>query len=217
MGMAVPGRHGQQFEATRVTVEARPKVPRAPAWGAVDPRSPRLVGNPADAYPFGCQRESGRYSAPGASAGGMAEWLKAHAWKACIRETVSWVRIPLPPPPPGERNCKLTFSASLFWSPPRLDNTERCGAHDRSLHFRDGVTIMLTIGNKYRILGSLRNESSDDPYLAAECGRKGQPRPLLWRGRLGPRNDAANRATGRSLRGSRAARDRTAVGACLSS
>src|SRR5215475_13541435 len=32
------------------------------------------------------------------SSGGMAEWLKAHAWKACIRETVSWVRIPLPPP-----------------------------------------------------------------------------------------------------------------------
>src|SRR5690242_11449242 len=30
----------------------------------------------------------------------MAEWLKAHAWKACIRETVSWVRIPLPPPAP---------------------------------------------------------------------------------------------------------------------
>src|SRR5262245_17391586 len=28
----------------------------------------------------------------------MAEWLKAHAWKACIRETVSWVRIPLSPP-----------------------------------------------------------------------------------------------------------------------
>src|SRR5262245_22863072 len=34
--------------------------------------------------------------------GGMAEWLKAHAWKACIRETVSWVRIPLPPPAPQE-------------------------------------------------------------------------------------------------------------------
>jgi hypothetical protein len=43
-------------------------------------------------------------SAPGQGArgrerrGGMAEWLKAHAWKACIRATVSWVRIPLPPP-----------------------------------------------------------------------------------------------------------------------
>ena len=30
--------------------------------------------------------------------GGVAEWLKALAWKACIRETVSRVRIPLPPP-----------------------------------------------------------------------------------------------------------------------
>ena len=28
----------------------------------------------------------------------MAERLKAHAWKVCIRETVSWVRIPLSPP-----------------------------------------------------------------------------------------------------------------------
>ena len=28
----------------------------------------------------------------------MAEWLKAHAWKACKRETVSRVRIPLSPP-----------------------------------------------------------------------------------------------------------------------
>jgi hypothetical protein len=28
----------------------------------------------------------------------VAEWLKAHAWKACIRETVSRVRIPLSPP-----------------------------------------------------------------------------------------------------------------------
>jgi hypothetical protein len=30
--------------------------------------------------------------------GEMAEWLKAHAWKACVRETVPWVRIPLSPP-----------------------------------------------------------------------------------------------------------------------
>src|SRR3954452_17650172 len=30
--------------------------------------------------------------------GGMAERLKAHAWKACVRESVPWVRIPLPPP-----------------------------------------------------------------------------------------------------------------------
>ena len=30
--------------------------------------------------------------------GEVAEWLKAHAWKACKRETVSRVRIPLSPP-----------------------------------------------------------------------------------------------------------------------
>lgn len=32
------------------------------------------------------------------AAGEVAEWLKAHAWNACIRETVSRVRIPLSPP-----------------------------------------------------------------------------------------------------------------------
>jgi hypothetical protein len=30
--------------------------------------------------------------------GEMAEWLKAHAWKACIGETLSRVRIPVSPP-----------------------------------------------------------------------------------------------------------------------
>ncbi len=30
--------------------------------------------------------------------GEMAEWFKAHAWKACKGETLSWVRIPFSPP-----------------------------------------------------------------------------------------------------------------------
>jgi hypothetical protein len=41
----------------------------------------------------------------------MAEWLKARASKACIRETVSGVRIPLSPPTIDNnariRNCRL--------------------------------------------------------------------------------------------------------------
>ncbi len=31
------------------------------------------------------------------SRGEVSEWLKEHAWKVCIRETVSRVRIPLSP------------------------------------------------------------------------------------------------------------------------
>src|SRR6185369_7273883 len=37
----------------------------------------------------------------------LAEWLKAHAWKACLRETVTWVRIPLPPPPSDEARAAI--------------------------------------------------------------------------------------------------------------
>jgi hypothetical protein len=39
-----------------------------------------------------------RHAASREAQGEMAEWLKAHAWKACVRETVPWVRIPLSPP-----------------------------------------------------------------------------------------------------------------------
>src|SRR5579863_8650321 len=39
-----------------------------------------------------------RFALTSAAPGGMAERSKAHAWKVCIRATVSWVRIPLPPP-----------------------------------------------------------------------------------------------------------------------
>src|SRR6516164_2124387 len=44
----------------------------------------------------------------------MAEWLKAHAWKACIRETVSWVRIPLPPPERSSPLFAIVHKASIF-------------------------------------------------------------------------------------------------------
>jgi hypothetical protein len=30
--------------------------------------------------------------------GEVSEWLKEHAWKACLREIVTWVRIPPSPP-----------------------------------------------------------------------------------------------------------------------
>ena len=45
--------------------------------------------------------EKGRACSHDMRTGQVAEWLKALAWKACIRETVSWVRIP--PCPAGPR------------------------------------------------------------------------------------------------------------------
>ena len=45
--------------------------------------------------------------------GGVAERSKAHAWKACIGATLSWVRIPLPPP------VLLVFCGSRDKSPYR--------------------------------------------------------------------------------------------------
>src|SRR5687768_5179200 len=41
---------------------------------------------------------SGRSQIVDSKDGEMSEWFKEHAWKACVRETVPWVRIPLSPP-----------------------------------------------------------------------------------------------------------------------
>jgi hypothetical protein len=69
----------------------------------------------------GCNRRPCRYFACEIFRfGGMAEWLKAHAWKACIRETVSWVRIPLPPP--VKLKLRINFQ-SLALYPQRKTHT----------------------------------------------------------------------------------------------
>jgi hypothetical protein len=39
-------------------------------------------------FPPACSKICGR----------VAEWLKAHARNACLRESVTWVRIPILPP-----------------------------------------------------------------------------------------------------------------------
>src|SRR6516164_1922489 len=49
----------------------------------------------------------------------MAEWLKAHAWKACILERVSRVRIPVSPP------CFQYLASSLVADIEDLGNFSR--------------------------------------------------------------------------------------------
>ena len=48
--------------------------------------------------------------------GRVAEWFKAHAWNACIRESVSRVRIPLCPP----------FLLIIFGCHPTRSNGDLC-------------------------------------------------------------------------------------------
>ena len=51
-----------------------------------------------------------RGPASAAARGEVAEWLKAHAWNACIGETLSRVRIPLSPP---SSPCELAPSLAV--------------------------------------------------------------------------------------------------------
>src|SRR5438552_17147962 len=71
----------------------------------------------------------------------MSEWLKEHAWKACVGETLPWVRIPLSPPdfvlpsqqsrsrPSGIQGRKsLPVAKTVPNGPPKLPNSfDVCG------------------------------------------------------------------------------------------
>ena len=102
-----PWRIGQGFRSRRL------KVRRVACGGRRDAYIARPSRPALNAGPF---RPRGD--------GELAEWLKAHAWKACLRETVTRVRIPHSPPshalrgfgwqatPPGRsgsghRGCKV--------------------------------------------------------------------------------------------------------------
>jgi hypothetical protein len=71
-----------------------------------------------------------------ANDGGVAERLKAHAWKVCMRETVSRVRIP--PPPPRVRSLTSNTVATLDGSNCRLF-PETCAGSAFDLHHRDNL------------------------------------------------------------------------------
>jgi hypothetical protein len=47
----------------------------------------------------------------GSIAGEVSEWLKEHAWKACVGEILPWVRIP--PSPPYLDGCFLSILRAI--------------------------------------------------------------------------------------------------------
>src|SRR4029078_9539710 len=86
-------RHGSEGGLLRVTRRsgARPAV--EPPLGG-DGRSPgRRVWSRAARVLRALARPSAL-----TACGEVSEWLKEHAWKACVGETLPWVRIPPSPP-----------------------------------------------------------------------------------------------------------------------
>src|SRR5579863_10047901 len=79
-----------------IAQEFRPPPP--PALGGRRPSSNRSAPGPRCA-PQGQSLGCAPAAAPAGGNGGVAERLKAHAWRACMGATPSRVRIPLPPPP----------------------------------------------------------------------------------------------------------------------
>src|SRR5262245_10959640 len=93
----------------------------------------------------------------------MSEWLKEHAWKACVGETLPWVRIPLSPNPFAALGLRLEWAsrassnalrALLFGSNPTLSDPSSlvcCQQHagPGDSHFRTSCVI-----TRVRVLGA---------------------------------------------------------------
>jgi hypothetical protein len=71
------------------------------------------------------------------SRGEVSEWLKEHAWKVCIRETVSRVRIPLSPHP----KPKPPLGGYLFQDEPGLPERNR-EINRPGTKFRHGLQML---------------------------------------------------------------------------
>src|SRR5256885_8965685 len=70
----------------------------------------------------------------------MSEWLKEHAWKACVGETLPRVRIPLSPPIHKPRN-RETGIIPLSLAGPRQSPTVTRASRQDLLGFDVGVWL----------------------------------------------------------------------------
>ncbi len=120
-------------------------------------------------------------------AGEMAEWLKAHAWKACLLERVTWVRIPLSPP--RSLDCRefrryfpkrsanyAHFSRLLRDKPDRGERTDQHAAMLRRGFFSEAMRSSPTSTNATGERLTIRNRISCEPDLTScpvGSGREG--------------------------------------------
>ena len=99
--------------------------------------------------------------------------MKAHAWKVCIRETVSRVRIPLPPPFQPLRGHFVCAAV-------RHQRLEQPGlrSHDADLAFGD----LDPLGERAQVIAAIAAAFEPD----ALAGGAGKLAEHLWRDRLAP-------------------------------
>src|SRR5229473_1241042 len=92
--------------------------------------------------------------------GEMAEWLKAHAWKACLGETLTWVRIPLSPPEKSLVKSESAISVHAI-----ILNRDRKGAGR-------GKSSALDFPSANRALHSFSQGRMDMDSIADHRGRR---------------------------------------------
>jgi hypothetical protein len=125
-------------------VRSKDRTDGGPSWPAAEHDSPSADGR--DTGRHGDDRDTQLGFAPGAHSdmesplvaavchGEMAERLKAHAWKACVRASVPRVRIPVSPPvhPHNTLSLRRFWSNRLFYSrsPQRPGATPGTGIND---------------------------------------------------------------------------------------
>ncbi len=146
---------GRVREKRRSSVPCRIPSPSRPSFRVSGPLHHQAGRGRPEAR---CPARARRYSAGPRRSGGVAERLKAHAWKACIRETVSRVRIPLPPPYVLEIASKFCHT----WEKPPARYPRRWSGRKRLARWRPpsvsrSATALMRILMRIRRVGETRN------------------------------------------------------------
>ena len=98
----------------------------------------------------------------------MAEWLKAHAWKACLGETLTWVRIPLSPPEhSGQTTTRFPERTGRRVAVVRVLDSQRIWGY-RSIFTADGrfIASCLDVSMEKNNMTSLTIELPDEQKAA---------------------------------------------------
>ncbi len=127
--------------------EGCPLVGRRPWCGNSAPRPQRRCISPTRAAkPAGATCKDGE----------VAEWLKAHAWKVCLRETVTRVRIPLSPPV-SSKSLKSLRGHQRPRERARLIKRGRASQRPSSVAGRVGSTAVLSPAAEAGLVQTIRS------------------------------------------------------------